>query len=573
MTSPPDAARDRSAAAGDGSRNPWRASESWGTLLFVSVSSPTGKGTKGTMPRLRIISVNDVYSLENLPRLRSLVRHYAELEPRVTLVVALAGDFLAPSLLSSIDGGRGMVDCLNAVGVTHVILGNHEDDLPEDELWARLRELAAVCLGTNVRSRAGADLPRHDVIDVTDRISVGLVGVVMADAAVYRGKPFGGVDLARANDAAMEECALLARAGCSTIVALTHQSIADDRALARVQREPPLSAIIGGHEHIPLLEEIEGTWIVKAGSEAAHAVVTEIAWPNAEAPASWTVTTRLEDVAPYPEDPAVRARVDRHMAAVRELSRATLLYLQPGAPLSSVGTRSRQTSVGTLICSRLRDALAAEVCLFNGGGIRAAREYSERLTYGDVEAEVPFDNEVVVVKMKGRVVRDAIAASRANAPAESGAFLQVDDRVQVLGPLHTVVSIDGSPLDLEREYDVAIVRELLLGLDHVEPLVRWAAENPTLVPPPGSGREPKVVLVQAFAVAIWRELGGFDAIDTDRDDRVTSAEIAAAVTRAHPSQAPASVLADLVVRAVDADADRVVSRDDASLLGGVLRRR
>ncbi|MBX3208022.1 MAG: 5'-nucleotidase C-terminal domain-containing protein [Labilithrix sp.] len=514
------------------------------------------------MPSLRIVSVNDVYSLENLPRLRGLVDHYRAQKDCDALLVVLAGDFLAPSLLSSMDAGRGMVDCLNAVGVTHVILGNHEDDLPPGELRHRLKELRPVCIGTNVLS--GLDLPRHDIIAVGP-LKVGLVGVVMADPSVYRGAPFGDVELARANDAAIAEAASLVAAGAVGVVAITHQAIADDRALAVAQRTPPLLAIIGGHDHTPMLVDVEGTWIVKAGSEAVHVAVTDVVW--ASAGAAPVVTTRLEDVAGYPEDASLRARVDKHMAAVRELSAATLLYLEPNAALSSKGTRSRQTSMGALICSRLRDCLGAEACLFNGGGIRASRDYTERFTYGDVETEVPFDNAIVVVPLPGVVIRDAVAASRAKAPVESGAFLQVDDRMTVSdGPEHTVLAIDGAPLELEREYHVAIVRQLLFGLDRVEPLVRWAEANPSLVPPADSGREPKMVLVQSFALGIWRDLGGFDAVDADGDDQVTPSEIAAAMAKRHPSQAPSRVLADILVGAIDTDADRIISRADAAAL-------
>lgn len=524
------------------------------------------------MPTLRIVSVNDVYSLENMPRLRSLVDHHRAKFPGDVLLVTLAGDFLAPSLLSSLDAGRGMVDCMNAVGITHVVLGNHEDDLEPDELWSRLRELQAICLGTNVTitthatssktsSKAALELPRHDVIDVGDGVKVGLVGVVMADPAVYRGKPFGGAVVSPANEAALTEARKLQEDGCSVVIALTHQSLADDRALAEGRGDLRLPLIIGGHEHTPMLLTTNDTWIVKAGSEASSAVITELTWSSQGQPP--TITTRLEDVTQWPEDEAVRARVDMHMARVRELSSATLLKIK-GEPLSSVGTRSRQTSMGTLICTRLRDALGADCCLFNGGGIRGSRTYTERLTYGDIEAEVPFDNEVVVVSMKGRVIRDAVAASRAKAPVESGAFLQVDDRMVVEGT--EVVAIDGAPIDLEREYSVALVRELLLGLDRVEPLVRWAEENPKLVPPADSGREPKVLLVQSFAVELWRELGGFDALDTDGDDKITASEIAAAIMHTRPSQAPSPVLAELVVRAVDADADQVISREDAEAL-------
>lgn len=511
--------------------------------------------------RLRIVSVNDVYSLENLPRLKSLVDAYKSRPDNDALLVVLAGDFVAPSLLSSIDFGRGMVDCLNAVGITHVVLGNHEDDIPPEELAKRLKELTATCLGTNIRSHVEdlQPLPSHVIIDVGG-LRIGLVGVVMSDPSVYRGRPFGGVELLPANASVLAETAALLRAGVSAVVPITHQSIAEDRALATAQSSPPFPAIIGGHEHVPMLVSTNGTWIVKAGMDATQAVITEIVWSTLD-DVSPVVTTRLEDVALYTEDEALRVRVDQHMAAVRELAATTLYRAEPGTLLSSKGTRSKQTTMGTLICSRLRDCLDADAAVFNGGGIRGARDYPERLTYGDIEAEVPFDNEVVVVRLPGHVIQEAIIVSRAHAPLESGAFLQVDDGI-IVDDASRIVAIAGAAFDEQRHYRVAVVRELLLGLDGVEPLVRWAKQNPHLVPPLDSGRQPKYVLVQSFALGIWRELGGFDAIDVDGDDRVTASELAEAVARLHPSQAP-SALAEIVLTAVDADADRVISRADA----------
>lgn len=510
------------------------------------------------MPTLRIVSINDVYSLQNLPRLKTLiakVRSEGAADDR--LLVILAGDFLSPSLLSSLDAGRGMVDCLNALGLTHIILGNHEDDLPPGELRHRLAELTMTRLGTNV---SGLNLATNDVVTISDSIRVGVVGVVMSDAAVYRGPPFGGASVRDANEAAIEEAELLLKHGSSAIVAITHQSTAADRELARRLRAPTLLAIIGGHEHTQQLIEQDGVWIVKSGSEATAAAITEISFPPLAPP---VVTTRLEPVSGYAEDVELRARVDRHLAAVRELSTATLLYVHQ--PLSSVGTRSAQTSLGTLICARLRDALDADACVFNGGGIRGQRVYPDRITYGDIESEVPFDNEVVIVRVPGHVLRDAIQFSRANAPAESGAFLQVDDRMMVDAD-NKLQAVNGLPLDPTREYRVAMVRELLLGLDHIEPLVRWAESQPEVIPPAGCGREPKMLLVQAFALSIWRALGGFDGIDANKDERVTPSEIARAISDAHPSQAPANLLADLVFRAVDVDADQIITRADATAI-------
>src|SRR5580692_4059698 len=115
-------------------------------------------------PRLRIVAVNDVYSLENLPRLKSLVLHHATVDRADRLVVTLAGDFVAPSILSSLDSGRGMIECMNDVGVTHAILGNHEDDIPTIELRTRVMELHAKLLVTNVPGFEPAE-PAADVLE------------------------------------------------------------------------------------------------------------------------------------------------------------------------------------------------------------------------------------------------------------------------------------------------------------------------------------------------------------------------------------------------------------------------
>jgi len=52
--------------------------------------------------------VNDVYELENLPRFATAKKVEASgAGPNVTTIALLAGDFVAPSLLSSLDKGRG----------------------------------------------------------------------------------------------------------------------------------------------------------------------------------------------------------------------------------------------------------------------------------------------------------------------------------------------------------------------------------------------------------------------------------------------------------------------------------
>lgn len=484
--------------------------------------------------RLRILSINDVYTLENLPRLATLLREHTLPAPDVTISI-IAGDFVGPSLLSSLDAGRAMVECLNALGITYASLGNHEDDIPVAELHARVAEFRGHWLSTNVDF--DPRMPRDAVIQVGDR-QVGLLAVVDDDRAMYRGEPFGGAPMRPARDEALAAAAALRARGCATVVAITHQDMARDRELARTHAFP---LIVGGHEHVPFVEQVEGTWIVKSGVDGLAAIVSDLDGATVQA-------TRVT-VDRCAEDPEIRALVDRHMAKVRELADATLVEVTAGAPLSSVGTRVCQTTMGTLLCGRVRDAMRAELAVLNGGGIRASCHYPERFTYGDLEAEVPFDNEVVVVAMPGRTLKAAVVESRARAPAEHGGFLQAD--------------FDPAALDDARTYRVALVRNLFAGMDHNATFMQFAAERPEAIPAAGTGREIKHLLAESFAVELWRKLGGFDDIDRNHDGSIDEAEVMAALARISP-HAPSHVVAHLMMHTLDKDGDDRVSRTEAT---------
>ena len=58
---------------------------------------------------LKIVTVNDVYEIDNLARLRTAVDEERACGSKT--ICTLPGDFVAPSLLSSLDKGTSMVDC------------------------------------------------------------------------------------------------------------------------------------------------------------------------------------------------------------------------------------------------------------------------------------------------------------------------------------------------------------------------------------------------------------------------------------------------------------------------------
>jgi hypothetical protein len=362
---------------------------------------------------------------------------------------------------------------------------------------------------------------------------------------------------------------LVEQEGCACVIPITHQDLAYDRELAGLQREPRFPLIIAGHDHEVFIKEVDGSWIIKAGANAVNAAVVDLVWPAAApppgAPDLPAVTVKLEEVGGYPEDQALRARVDEHMKSVHALDGATLLRIEPGEMLSSVGMKVRQTSLGTLLCSRIRDTLRADGCLIQGGGVRGEREYEGRFTYANLKSALPYANEMGVVSLPGHVIRDAISRSRVLSQEPTGSYLQTDNGMIVEGPDDLLTTIGGQPLDPNREYRIAIVLALLGGMNSIEPLVQFALAHPERIPPQDSGREIKIILVDAFAIELWQQLGSFDDIDENQDGVISPAELKGAITRL-TAEAPAQLVIDDMIRVLDTDGDQTISREEARAL-------
>jgi hypothetical protein len=168
---------------------------------------------------------------------------------------------------------------------------------------------------------------------------------------------------------------------------------------------------------------------------------------------------------------------------------------------------------------------------------------------------------VVVVALPGAVLQSALRESRARAPAPSPGFLQIDDRV-VVGRDHTLEVLAGEAFDPARTYRVATVRVLFDGLDGITSLLAFREAHADRIPPADSGRELKLLVVDAFAMALWRSLGRFSAIDRDGDDRVTAEEIRAAASRVS-RDVPHEMLLEGMMHLFDRDGDGAISRDEA----------
>lgn len=437
------------------------------------------------------LHLNDVYEISPrdgrggfAPLMTLLQRERAAAPGALT---TFGGDLLSSSMMSGITQGAQMIELMNAVGLDLAVVGNHEFDFGPDVLRQRVGESRFPWLGANVLGPDGRLLPglvatqTRKVGDVT----IGFLGLVTPDTS-FLSSPGPGLRFAPVLDTARAAVARLRAEGADAIVALTHLTIAEDRALAR--EVEGIDVILGGHEHDPITFYEGGVFIFKVGSDAHYLGVARIqvektATPRGPRVTVWPREWRVVTTAGVPEDPAIAAIVRRHEDGLEASLGAAVGTTRVDLDSRPATLRRGEGAIGNLVADALREFTGADVAIFNGGGIRGGRTYpaGTALTRRDVLTELPFRNVAVLIELSGADLRMALEEGVSAIEEGAGRFPQVSGLTFAFDPrrprLQRVLSVavGGRPLDPAATYRVATSNYLMAGGDGYAALKRGRA--------------------------------------------------------------------------------------------------
>jgi 2',3'-cyclic-nucleotide 2'-phosphodiesterase (5'-nucleotidase family) len=474
---------------------------------------------------LRILSTSDVYSFDNWARFFTAVQELKlpEDEDGNYNVVLIPGDFLAPSVISCVDHGASMVDCLNEIGFQYCCFGNHETDVPLAALGERIKESKFKWINSNMVGLPPQyipDVPEYEVISMaseTQSRSVAIIGLLTDDKFLYRSDSFGGAKIKPVADTALRMHERL-KGEVDCIIPLTHQSMAHDRHLAMIASDK-FPVIIGGHDHSPFTETVAGVPIIKAGMDAINLAITDIVWPSKNTiGSSPDVFIQLIPVKRFEPNLKIQELVTGHQTRVlSSLDAAHLVDLRRGVALTSRNIRMGQTTIGTFITSLLRDALSGDCCVLPSGTIRRNWEYQadhESFSYRDLVSELPFDDDIVVVDFPGSVIEAAVQFSHGPLRKGMGGFLQVDSGMQLDPSTSSILTICGQSFNRNKTYRLVTNILALEGIDENVPLINFF-EQKYLGEGPKEGDVRRVpvkaglqtVVARRRLVQIWNTLG------------------------------------------------------------------
>jgi 5'-nucleotidase len=432
--------------------------------------------------------VNDVYEIAPLAggtvggmaRVATLKKESLRTNPNTYLV--MAGDFLSPSVYNSLQyegkriRGRQMVDAMNAAGMDLAVFGNHEFDISEAELQARINESKFRWVASNTfhqknpaivpfakETNPGEDpFPETWIQSVTDvdgtKARIGFIGLTI---------PFNKASYVSYTDPLVtaEKLYKQLEDSCDAIIAVTHQLVADDIILAK--RLPGLAMILGGHEHDMRIQKVGSVYIVKAHANARSAYDVELLIDKKRSrlkvkPELKMIDTRIAD------DPATAAVVEKwtdiannNYAAIGfDPKRVVLKNAEPLDGRESE-IRKQPTNLSRLIIAAMEAAAPeAEVVLMNAGSIRVDDILPMPVTEYDILRAMPFGGGILLAEIKGALLIRTLDAGRKNSGI--GGFLHYSEALKY-DPAAGTWLLKGTAIDPGRSYRVALPEFLLTG--------------------------------------------------------------------------------------------------------------
>ncbi|PGG95280.1 hypothetical protein AJ79_10146 [Helicocarpus griseus UAMH5409] len=395
-------------------------------------------------PDLRLLHYNDVYHVEagsaepigGTPRFQSLVNYYRS-HPRFAgqppLLTFFSGDAFNPSLESSVTKGRHMVPFLNQAGTNVACVGNHDLDFG----IAQFRHLRSQCkfpwLLANVLDPALgegvslADCEKTCMLQANG-VKVGVIGLGEREWLDTVNVLPPGIIYKSATETAKELIPVLRAQGAQLIVAVTHQREPNDNKLA--QKAPPglIDIILGGHDHFYGHSVFNLTHVLRSGTDFKQLSYIE-AWRKTDGSEGWVFTiTRRDVVRAIPEDPATVELVVKLTSALRSKLQKPIGYTANPLDARFTTVRRRESNIGNFVCDLMRYHHNTDCALMAAGTIRGDQIYPPGpLRVKDILNCFPFEDPVVVLRIKGSALKAALENGVSELPALEGRFAQVSN--------------------------------------------------------------------------------------------------------------------------------------------------
>lgn len=331
-----------------------------------------------------------------------------------------------------------MIPVLNAVGTHCAVFGNHDFDHGLEVLAEWIKRTDFPWLMSNVvDNETGRPLGGGKMTHILyhmQTFTIGLIGLVEKEwldtLPTIDPKEVTFIDFVKAGNQLAEE---LRNEGCEIVIALTHMRTPNDIELAK--HCPQIDLILGGHDHVFEAIEINGTKIIKSGTDFRQFSKITL---DRNRNANGKIGVEIEEInvtSKYEIDKVLQDDLNKYSDMIEAKMSDTLgnFTVELEGRFSKI--RTSETNLGNWVCDIVLSATGADVVMINSGTFRSDQIHPiGPFTMKDLVSVIPMRDPLIVLEVSGKTLIEAIENSVYAYPKLEGRFPQVSGISFVFDP-------------------------------------------------------------------------------------------------------------------------------------------
>ena len=430
--------------------------------------------------RLCILHFNDCYNIESNPTepVAGAARFKTALQSTsADALVLFSGDILAPSIISTFTLGRHMIPVLNQCKVACAVFGNHDFEFGVQHMTEITRQTSFPWLMSNLldprTDRPIADGLLYHVIE-KNGMKIGLIGLIEQEWLSTLGticNPDEQRYLDFVEEGSKYAKLLKKEQHVDLVIALTHMRWPNDSRLA--QQVPDIDLILGGHDHDYGVRKVNGTLMIKSGSDFRTFSKIEVVMEEGQGPI-FTVE-QVDVTSHFPEDQELKQVLNQYTHVMESRMDERLAQFSVDLDIRFAVIRTGENAFGNLAADVMCARTQADVGIINSGTFRSDRVHAAAagFTFRDLVMILPKVSPVCVILVTGAQLHQALENGVCQFPNLEGRFPQVSGIHFSFDPSkpplqrikRELIKIRGEPLQATQEYRLATKSFLADGRD------------------------------------------------------------------------------------------------------------
>ena len=272
-------------------------------------------------------------------------------------------------------------------------------------------------LGDNV---AIGNCKKTLILTSSNGIKIGLIGLGEREWLATINSLPPDLIYKSASQTAKELVPQLRKEGAEIVIAITHMREPNDNKLAE-QTDGLIDVILGGHDHYYNHSLIKGTHVLRSGTDFKQLSYLE-ARRKSDGSGRWDINiTRRDVTSAIPQHTETVKLVEKLTASLKKTLDKPIGYT--AAPLDARfrTVRLEESNLANWVCDIMRHHYQGDCCLMASGTVRGDQIYPPGpILLKDIMNCFPFEDPVVVIKVKGKAIWDALENGVSQYPALEG---------------------------------------------------------------------------------------------------------------------------------------------------------